>query len=51
VRLESASISAFFSSLLERIPIEWNISGAGKVVGTFLGREAIKQITEGVPET
>ena len=34
----------------ERNTIERNISGAGKIVGAFLGGEAIEQVTEGVPE-
>jgi hypothetical protein len=36
---------------LEPIPIEWSISGASEVVGTFLRREAIKQVSERIPKT
>ena len=37
-------------SVLERIPNEWTISGAGEIVGTFLRGEALEQIAERVPQ-
>jgi len=36
---------------LEPIPIEWSIFGVCQVVGAFLGREAIKQVSERMPKT
>ena len=34
---------------LERIPVEWNISGIGEIVGAFLRGEAGEDIAEGIP--
>jgi hypothetical protein len=34
---------------LERIPVEWNISGIGEIVGAFLRGEAGEDIAESIP--
>jgi len=36
--------------MLERIPVEWNISSVCEIVGAFLGREVGEEIAECVPE-
>jgi hypothetical protein len=44
-----AKLNTEINGALERIPVEWNISGIGEIVGAFLRGEAGEDIAEGIP--